>query len=71
MATQPPEAEFGGAGGGVISALPTMLWQRRWFVIVPIVAATVAGLVTAFLMHPVYESSGTCCDSISTVADDS
>jgi uncharacterized protein involved in exopolysaccharide biosynthesis len=36
-----------------------MLWQRRWFVIVPMVATTVAGLVTAFLMHPVYESSAT------------
>jgi uncharacterized protein involved in exopolysaccharide biosynthesis len=36
-----------------------MLWQRRWFVIIPLVAATVAGLVTAFLMRPVYESSAT------------
>jgi len=70
MATQPPEAEFGGAGGGFVSALPTMLWQRRWFVIVPIVAATVAGLVTAFLMHPVYESSATVLIESQQVPDD-
>jgi polysaccharide biosynthesis transport protein len=58
MATQPLEAEVGNSGG-FLSALPVMVWQRRWFVIIPLVAATVAGLITAFLMRPVYESSAT------------
>lgn len=58
MNTQVPEADEG-AGGSFLSAIPSMLWQRRWFVIVPVIVATVAGLVTAFVMHPVYESSGT------------
>ena len=38
MATQPSEVETGGAGGGFISSLPAMVWQRRWFVIIPIVS---------------------------------
>lgn len=69
MATQ-PEVETGNAGGGFLSALPAMLWQRRWFVIVPVMAATIAGLVTAFLMHPVYESSATVLIESQQVPDD-
>lgn len=59
MATQAPEAEVGGMGGTLLSAFPSMVWQRRWFVIVPVVMATLAGLAIAFLMRPVYESSAT------------
>ena len=70
MATQPTEVEAGGAGAGFISSLPAMMWQRRWFVIIPIVAATVAGLITAFLMHPVYESSATVLIESQQVPDD-
>ena len=70
MATQLSETETGGGGGGFVSALPAMLWQRRWFVIVPVVASTVAGLVTAFLMHPVYESSATVLIESQQVPDD-
>lgn len=69
MATQPPEAEAG-IGAGFVSAIPAMLWQRRWFVILPVVAATVAGLVTAFLIHPVYESSATVLIESQQVPDD-
>jgi hypothetical protein len=69
MATQLSEAETGG-GGGFVSALPAMLWQRRWFVIVPVVASTVGGLVTAFLMHPVYQSSATVLIESQQVPDD-
>jgi uncharacterized protein involved in exopolysaccharide biosynthesis len=47
-----------------------MLWQRRWFVILPVVAATVGGLITAFLMHPVYESSATVLIESPQVPDD-
>jgi uncharacterized protein involved in exopolysaccharide biosynthesis len=47
-----------------------MLWQRRWFVILPVVVATVAGLITAFMMHPVYESSATVLIESQQVPDD-
>jgi len=70
MATQTPEMEEGGTGGGFISSLPAMLWQRRWFVILPVMVATIAGLVTAFLMHPVYESSATVLIESQQVPDD-
>ena len=70
MATQAPEADVGGAGGGFFSALPAMTWQRRWFVIIPVMVATIAGLVTAFLMHPVYESSATVLIESQQVPDD-
>jgi len=69
MATQ-PEFETGNAGGGLLSALPTMVWQRRWFVIVPLMVATIAGVVTAFLMRPVYESSATVLIESQQVPDD-
>ncbi|HWI86927.1 MAG TPA: Wzz/FepE/Etk N-terminal domain-containing protein [Sphingomonas sp.] len=69
MATQPQEPENDG-GGSFFSAFPTMLWQRRWFVIVPVAVATAAGLVTAFMMHPVYESSATVLIESQQVADD-
>lgn len=59
MATHPIEPETESPGSSFFSAIPSMLWQRRWFVIVPVVVATVAGLVTAFMMHPVYESTAT------------
>ncbi len=59
MATLPLEEQESQAGGGLLAALPVMLWQRRWFVIVPLILASIGGLLTAFLMHPVYESAAT------------
>jgi len=70
MATQTPEAENSGAGGGFVASLPSMLWQRRWFMILPVMVTTIAGLVTAFLMHPVYESSATVLIESQQVPDD-
>ena len=53
------ESQSEGAGAGLIAAMPTILWQRRWLIIVPLLIATIAGLTAAFMMHPVYESSAT------------
>jgi len=47
-----------------------MLWQRRWFVIIPVVVTTLAGLLTSFLMRPVYESSATVLIESQQVPDD-
>src|SRR4051794_19520464 len=70
MATQPLEAEYSAGGGGMLSALPVMVWQRRWFVIIPLVVATLAGILVAFLMKPVYESSATVLIESQQVPDD-
>ena len=70
MATQAPEIENSGGGGGFLSTIPTVVWERRWFVILPVMIATIAGLATAFLMHPVYESSATVLIESQQVPDD-
>jgi uncharacterized protein involved in exopolysaccharide biosynthesis len=69
MATQPLQPDDG-VGTGFLSAIPTMVWQRRWFVIIPVVVTTLAGLITAFLMQPVYESSATVLIESQQVPDD-
>jgi uncharacterized protein involved in exopolysaccharide biosynthesis len=43
----------------ILPLLPTIFWQRRWFVLLPLIVAMAAGIAVAMLMPPVYESSGT------------
>ncbi|QYU69077.1 hypothetical protein J4558_02730 [Leptolyngbya sp. 15MV] len=58
MSEQAYQNDEGGAGlGALISQLPSILWQRRWFVIVPTAIGLVAATATAFLMPTKYESS--------------
>lgn len=51
------EEESGGGLGATVSQLPSILWQRRWFVIVPAVVGLLAAVVTAFVLPTKYESS--------------
>lgn len=53
------EREQEDEGSGFVAALPTILWHRRWLIIVPLVLTTIAAIVTAVVMHPIYESTGT------------
>lgn len=47
-------------GGSVfLQALPVILWERRWLLIVPAVLALIAGVVAAFTIPKMYESSAT------------
>lgn len=46
-------------GSGFFNYLPVILWQRRWFVIVPFVLLAIAGIAAAFLLPTVYRSSAT------------
>ena len=48
-----------GQGFGLVSALPDILWQRRWLIVLPAVLTTVAGAIAAYTIHPVYQSSAT------------
>ena len=43
--------------GGLIGNLPSILWQRRWLVVVPAVLLAIAGLAAAFLLPRTYRSS--------------
>jgi uncharacterized protein involved in exopolysaccharide biosynthesis len=52
-------AESGFGGGWLINHLPAILWQRRWYVIVPFVLLSLIGVVTAFMLPTLYRSSAT------------
>lgn len=52
-------AEEQPGGGGFFNYLPTILWQRKWLILVPWVIASVAGAALAFLLPPIYRSSAT------------
>lgn len=45
--------------GGFIAQLPSIIWQRRWFLIVPVVVAAIAAMAAALLLPRVYESTAT------------
>lgn len=56
------DAEFeteGSAQGGFFSTIPAIFWQRRWFIIVPLLVGSIAGVAAAFLLPPSYRSSAT------------
>lgn len=46
-------------GGGILAYLPSILWQRRWWIIVPVVLGTIVGLAAAVLLPAKYRSSAT------------
>lgn len=43
----------------ILPSLPSVIWQRRWFLIVPLVITVIAGFAAAILMRPVYSSVAT------------
>ena len=45
--------------GGFIAQLPSIIWQRRWFMLVPVVVATIAAIAAALLLPRQYESAAT------------
>ena len=47
----------GGGMGAMFAQLPSILWQRRWFIIIPTVIGLVGGTATAFILPTQYESS--------------
>lgn len=59
MVTGASEADTEEGSSDFMTALPAVLWQRRWWIVVSLVVITGAGVLAAYLMHPVYESSAT------------
>lgn len=43
--------------GNLLGSLPIILWQRRWFIIVPAIVLSIAGLAAAYLLPRTYRSS--------------
>lgn len=52
-------SESGGGSGWLINHLPTILWHRRIYIIIPAVLLLVAGLVTAYSLPTLYRSTAT------------
>ena len=52
-------ADGGGGGAWLINHLPTILWHRRYYVIIPAVLLFVAGIVTAYSLPTMYRSTAT------------
>lgn len=54
------EFEFEGArrsaGGGFLSSIPTILFQRKWFIIIPVVLGVAAAAAASFLIPAEYQS---------------
>ncbi|MGK6321938.1 GumC family protein [Sphingomonas sp. DT-51] len=46
-------------GGGFFGYIPTILWQRRWLIIVPFLVLSTIGVALALLLPPMYRSSAT------------
>ena len=52
-------SETGGGGGWLINHMPTILWHRRLYVIIPAVLLFAVGLITAYTLPTLYRSSAT------------
>ncbi|WP_288938049.1 Wzz/FepE/Etk N-terminal domain-containing protein [Sphingomonas sp. GV3] len=60
------EAEQGG-GGSLLAHLPAIIWQRRWYLIIPIIALTIVGVAAAFVVPVRYTSTATLLVQSSTL----
>ncbi len=56
---EPQEQPQGAGFGWVINHLPTILWQRRWYIILTFLLFLVAATVAAFALPTLYRSSAT------------
>jgi len=44
-------------GGGFLPYLPTILWQRKWWIIIPTIIGIVASIAAVLLIPPRYEAN--------------
>lgn len=44
-------------GGDFIGQIPAILWQRRWWIVLPFLVGAIAAVAAAVLLPPVYRSS--------------
>jgi uncharacterized protein involved in exopolysaccharide biosynthesis len=51
------EAQGEGGGGGFISHIPLILWERRWFVIAPVVLGIIGAILANLLIPATYRST--------------
>lgn len=47
------------SGGSLLAHLPAIIWQRRWYVIAPVLLLTIVGIAAAILLPARYTSTAT------------
>src|SRR3546814_17810483 len=50
-------ADEGASGGSFLQQLPVILWQRRWFIVLPTVIGLFAAIAAVVLIPPSYRSN--------------
>lgn len=58
------------SGGGFVSYLPAILWERRWWIILPLLIGTIGAGGAALLIPPRYQSSAVMLVQSSQLPDD-
>ena len=56
-----------GNGGSLLAHLPAIIWQRRWYLIIPVIVLAIAGIVAAFVVPVRYTSTATLLVQSSTL----
>lgn len=51
------DVESDGSGGSLFAYLPSILWQRRWWIIVPVCVGVLASVAAALLIPATYQAS--------------
>ena len=49
--------EEGEGGGGFLAQIPTILWHRKWLIIIPPLIGAIAAVAAIFLLPTTYRSS--------------
>ena len=56
-----------GNGGSLFAHLPAIIWQRRWYLIIPVIVMAIAGIAAALLLPVRYTSTATLLVQSSTL----
>ena len=60
----------GGAMSDLLASIPIILWERRWWIIVPAILGAIAAVAAAFLIPPSYRSEAVLLVESSQLATD-
>ncbi|MHA6723760.1 Wzz/FepE/Etk N-terminal domain-containing protein [Sphingomonas sp. RS2018] len=64
------QAQPQASGGGFIAQLPSIIWQRKWFLIIPAILGVIAAAVAVVLLPRQYDSTATLLVQSPTLPND-
>ncbi len=67
MMQQNDEFDAERGSGSLLAHLPAIIWQRRWYLIIPVIVLAIAGVVAAFVVPVRYTSTATLLVQSSTL----